>query len=207
MALTTDTWGDVLHAGRGLSYADGRGAEEGRPDRGDPPADLRSRRRVPRHSPAKRRDEIDRVEHGARLKDWAAERRLALNLTQEEVAERMSAARPDLEPVPGNYIVRLEGGYLKTVPLQPKLGQLAAALETSEVAILRAAGLITEPPERGAAPPADPLLARVVEEWACLRPATRQMIETALRMNREVVQGRPPDPGANANRPRDAAPT
>lgn len=94
-----------------------------------------------------------------RLAAFAKAQRLMLGLTQAEVAERMG---PDVD---ATYVTKIERGTVK-VPQQPFLGMFARALAVSEVDILRAAGVITEPPDRveEAEDPRKVLLKRLVDE-------------------------------------------
>ena len=88
---------------------------------------------------------LARIHHGLLLAAWAKQRRLALGLTQEHVADRMG---PHVDAA---WVTQLETGQKKTMVGQPWLGLLARALETSELALLQQSGLLTEElPEEGA---------------------------------------------------------
>lgn len=79
--------------------------------------------------------------HGVLLGRWVGQRRKALGLTQEQLAERM-----DNDDIDGNWITQLETGRKKRLPEQPAIGQLAHALRVAEIEVLRGAGVITEEP-------------------------------------------------------------
>lgn len=78
------------------------------------------------------------MQHGVLLGRYVRQRRNELRLTGEQVAARMG------DDVPGNYVVQLENGGRKRMVGQPRLGQLARALDVSEVTLLQAAGMLTD---------------------------------------------------------------
>ena len=79
------------------------------------------------------------VAHGELLGRWARCRREELELTQEQVADRMGGG------ITGNWVTRLETGRVRNLVPQPTLGRLAAALETDPVEMLVATAVL--PPE------------------------------------------------------------
>jgi transcriptional regulator with XRE-family HTH domain len=90
--------------------------------------------------------EKDDIPHGKILGQWVRRRRKELNLTAEQVVGRMG------ENVPNNYVTQLENGGRVRMISQPRLGQLARALECSELDLVVGAGLITEALPKPGAP-------------------------------------------------------
>lgn len=78
------------------------------------------------------------VDHGVMLGSWVRARRAVLGLTAERVTSRMG------EDVPLNFVTQLENGGRKRMIGQPRLGQLARALDSSTLDLLVGAGVVTE---------------------------------------------------------------
>ncbi len=78
-----------------------------------------------------------------RLGEFVSNRRRELGLTsQRDLARQMTSQGGGY--IDSNYITQLESGRID-IPRQPKLGQLATALQTTQTDILRTSGVITDP--------------------------------------------------------------
>jgi len=126
--------------------------------------------------------------HGELLGRWARRRREELDLTQEQVAERMGGG------ITGNWVTRLETGRVRNLIPQPTLGRLAAALETGPVDLLLAAGVL--PPERFAeTATVGPNVARLRELVEGLSDECARELVPVMRALIRLVER--PEPGAS----------